>query len=83
MKASYATGNNKNTICAIATITGSDEDIIDDCAVSLFNVATKYEIPDSQNPDFKVILEKHKELFCNIPEKTTETEDYIPTTQPC
>ena len=75
-----ATRKTNNTICAIAAITESDEDIIDDCAVPLFNAATKYEMPDSQDPDFKVILEKHKELFCNIPGKTTATEHYIPTT---
>ena len=75
-----ATQKTKNNICAIATITESDEDIIDDCAVPLFNTAIKYEMPDSQDPDFKAILEKHKELFCNIPGKTTATEHYIPTT---
>ena len=68
----------KNTICAIATITESDEDIIDDCAVPLFNATTKYEMPDSQDPE--VILEKYKELFCNMLGKTTATEHYIPTT---
>ena len=71
------TRKNKSTICAIATITESDEDIIDDCAVPLFNAATKYEMPDSQDPDFKVILEKHNELFRNIPGKTTATEHLL------
>ena len=69
----------KNTICAIAAITELDEDIIDDCAVPLFNATTMYDIPDSKDSDFRAILEKHKELFCNIPGKSTVAEHYIPT----
>ena len=39
-----------------------------------------HNIPDSKDSDFRAILEKHKELFCNIPGKSTVAEYYIPTT---
>ena len=53
----------------IVAITEPDEDIVDEHAVPLFNATTMYDIPDSQDFDFRTILDNHKEFFCNIPGK--------------
>ena len=39
-----------------------------------------YDTPDSQESDFRATLDKHKEIFCNIPGKSTVVEHFIPTT---
>ena len=53
----------KKNIYAVAAITESSEDVIDDCAVPMFTTVAKYDIPQSQDPDFIAIVEKHRELF--------------------
>ena len=36
-------------------------------------------MPQCQDPDLTVLLEKHRELFRNTPGKTNVTEHFIPT----
>ena len=70
----------KNTtmkVGAAAAIAELSEDIIDNCAVPLFEAIAMHDIPHCQ--DLTNLPEKRKELFPNIPGKTNVTEHFIPT----
>ena len=66
-------------VCAVASLTESSEDIIDNCAVPLFDAVSSYDMPQCQDSDLTALLEQHRELFCNTPGKTNVTEHFIPT----
>ena len=66
-------------VCAVASIAESSEDIIDSCAVPLFEAKSMYDMPQCQDSDLTNLLETHKELFHNTPGKTNVTEHFIPT----
>ena len=57
----------------------SSEDIIDNCAVPLFDAVITYDMPQCQDPDLTTLLYTHRELFRNTPGKTNITEHFIPT----
>ena len=71
--------NTTRKVCAVASVTESNEDIIDNCAVPLFSTETTYDMPRSQDSDFTALLETHRKLFCDTPGKTNLTEHFIPT----
>jgi len=71
--------NTTGKVFAVASIAESTEDLINNCAVPLFNAAAKYNMPQCQDPDLTNIIETHKELFHNIPGKKNVTEHFIPT----
>ena len=62
--------NTTRKVCAVGSVTESNEDIIDNCAVPLFSTETTYDMPRSQDSDFTALLETHRKLFCNTPGKT-------------
>ena len=71
--------NTTRKVYAVASLAESSEDIIDICAVPLFDAVSTYDMPQCQDPDLAALLEKHRELFCNSPGKTGVTENFIPT----
>lgn len=73
------TRNATRKICAVASIPESSEDIIDNCAVPLFDAVATYDMPQCQDSDLTTILERHRELFRNTPGKTNVTKHFIPT----
>lgn len=66
-------------VCTVASIADSSEDIIDNCAVLLFDAAITYDMLQCQDPDLTTLLHTHRELFRNTPGKTNITEHFIPT----
>ena len=51
--------NTTRKVCAVASVTESNEDIIDNCAVPLFNAETTYDMPRSHDSDLTALLETH------------------------
>ena len=74
-----STRNTLKKICAVTSINEPDEDVVDSCAIPLFHAVDAYEIPNCQDPDFMKVLEKHRQLFQNMPGKTNVAEHFIPT----
>ena len=70
--------NSLKKVCAVTSINEPDEDVIDSCTVPLHAVDA-YEIPNCQDPDFMKVLEKHRQLYQNMPGKTNVAEHFIPT----
>ena len=66
-------------VCTVASIADSSEDIIDNCAVPLFDALITYDIPQCQDPELATLLHTHRELFRNTPGKTNITKHFIPT----
>ena len=44
-------------VCTVASIVDSSEDIIDNCAVPLFDAVITYDTPQCQDPDFATLLQ--------------------------
>ena len=69
----------KMKVSAVAALSQSSEEVIDDCAVPIFTASTTYEMPNCNDPHLSSLLKEHKDLFRMTPGKTMVTEHYIPT----
>ena len=66
-------------ISAIAAVSQSSEEAIEDCAVPIFTASPTYEMPACNDPHLSSLMNVHRDLFRTIPGKTMVTEHFIPT----
>ena len=57
----------------------STEEMIDDCAIPIFDKTPSYELPKCSDPNLLSLVEIHKQLFNTSPGRTTVTKHFIPT----
>lgn len=57
-----------------------NDNMINECAVPLFNIPSSLELPECQNSDLSEVVMEHKNLFRTAPAITTAAQLYISTT---
>ena len=75
-----AAQTNLNYTCPLPTKGEIQNYVVDGCAVLSDIDSPKIELPNCVEPKLKVIVEKYKEVFCTIPDKTNEGYHFIPIT---
>ncbi len=71
---------NRSRVYVIATLGGSSEDDIDECAIPDFRGPMEYDVPECPQPSFMSTLDEFKDLFKTTPGKTNLATHFIPTT---
>lgn len=65
--------------CAIVALEGVESDVVEDCAIPLYQKPASIELPECARASLDAVVEEHAELFCTIPGVTQEATHFIPT----
>ena len=66
--------------CAIAEIEEHGTDIIEECAIPMYQKATSVDLPECPRSSLMTVVHKHQHLFCTTPGVTNAAHHFIPTT---
>lgn len=66
--------------CAIAEIEEHGTDIIDECAIPMYQKATSVDLPECPRSSLMTVVHKHQHLFRTTPGVTNAAHHFIPTT---
>ena len=69
----------KMKVAAVPSMSQSTEEMIDDCAIPIFDKTPIYELPKCSDPNLLSLVETHKQLFNTSPGRTTVAKHFIPT----
>ena len=67
-------------VAAVPSMSQSTEEMIDDCAIPIFDVTPSYELPECSDPKLISLVETYKQLFNTSPGRTIVAKHFIPTT---
>ena len=66
--------------CAVASISNSIEDQVEDYAIPVFSEAPAMELPECKRSNLQAVVHEFQQLFKTTPGKTDASYHYIPTT---
>ena len=66
--------------CAIAEIEEHGTDIINECAIPMYQKATSVDLPECPRSSLMTVVHKHQHLFRTTPDGTNAAHHFIPTT---
>ena len=70
----------KARACAIAGIEEQGTDVIDECAIPMYQKATSVEFPECPKSSLRTVVRKYQSLFRTTPGVTNAAHHFIPTT---
>ena len=76
----YEGRKTKARVCAVQESARLSEEAIDDCAIPTFGESSHYAMPSCTRARFSTVLDKYRELICDVPGQTNMAEHFIPTT---
>ena len=66
--------------CTIAAIEQPGTDVLDECAVPMYQEPISIELPQYPKPSLSSIVQQHQSLFRTLPGVTEAAQHFIPTT---
>ena len=66
--------------CTIAAIEQLGTDVLDECAVPMYQEPISIELPQCPKPSLSSIVQQHQTLFRTVPGVTEAAQHFIPTT---
>ncbi len=69
----------RTKVCANAAIESSSTDVVDECAMPLFQGLTSDELPECPRPSHMSIVHEYRDLYRTTPRKTETVQHFIPT----
>ena len=70
----------RTKVCAVAAVEEPNTDVVDECAVPLFQNRTTVELPECPSPILMAVVKEHYDLFQTTPGVTEAAQHFIPTT---